>query len=173
MSSKKITIDKYFHKRLKAWIDKEPEITYDNFCKKVGISHGYLSMILSGKRGPSAELIAGIFINYRNKLHYLLTGEDNSKEIKIAEKEIPYGENKEEITKLLKMTAHVLTSNTEYKQSLSLNIRSFHQAVNDKHDFETRLATLEKKTSGNSRKAVKKDTPKNAPAGDATKQEAI
>ena len=173
MSSKKVTIDKLFFKRLKTFIENDLKITKQEFSTKVGISHGYLSMILSGKRGPSAELIAGIFINYRNKLHYLLTGEDNSKEIKIAEKEIPYGENKEEVTKLLKMVAHVLTSDTEYKQSLALNIRSFHQAVNDKHDFETRLATLEKKASGNSRKAVKKDAPKNAPAGDATKKEAI
>jgi len=102
-------------------------------------------MILNEKVGPSAELIAGIFLNYNEHLHYLLTGEEDLKEIKIAEKEIPYGENKEEITKLLKMTAGVLTSDTEYSQSLALNVRSFHQAVTDKHDFETRLAALEKK----------------------------
>lgn len=173
MSRKKLNRFNYFAKRLNQLLKNTLNITQKEFCDKVGISEAYLSMILNKKVGPSAELIAGIFLNYNEHLHYLLTGEENSREIKIAEQEIPYGENKGEITKLLKMTTEVLTSDTGYSQSLALNIHSFHQAVTDSHDFETRLKALEKKESGKPRKAATEKTARIAPTGDATKKEAI
>ncbi len=76
MSRKKLTIDKLFNSRLKELIDNRLKISQSEFANKIGISQGYLSMVLSKRRGPSSELIAGLFLNYSNYLPWLLTGED-------------------------------------------------------------------------------------------------
>jgi len=47
----------------------------DYFSNKIGISANYLSAVLKNKRGPSAELVAGLYIHYREYLRWLLTGE--------------------------------------------------------------------------------------------------
>lgn len=75
MSRKKTSIDNLFSLRLRQLIDKILDIKRDEFSNKIGISTGYLGMIVTGKRGPSAELIAGIYIHYREYLTWLLTGE--------------------------------------------------------------------------------------------------
>jgi len=73
---KKLTKDSEFPNRLRALIIDRLNITQAAFCKKHGITTGYLSMILSGKRGPSADLIAEIYINYSEHLDWLLTGKE-------------------------------------------------------------------------------------------------
>ncbi|MCG8548931.1 MAG: helix-turn-helix domain-containing protein [Desulfobacterales bacterium] len=80
MSTKKLTKDNDFPKRLRALIIDKLKISQANFCKKHGITSGYLSMILSGKRGPSADLIAEIHLNYSEHLTWLLTGNDETKD---------------------------------------------------------------------------------------------
>ncbi|MFA5261643.1 MAG: XRE family transcriptional regulator [Candidatus Omnitrophota bacterium] len=76
MSRKIFTTDKIISERLKILIEDRLKMTQAKFSREVGISQGYLSMILSGKRGPSAELIAGIYLNYRKYLSWILTGDD-------------------------------------------------------------------------------------------------
>lgn len=39
-------------------------------------------MILNGKRGPSADLIAGIYLHYSDHMTWLLTGEENGDDCK-------------------------------------------------------------------------------------------
>ena len=72
MSRKKSTIDELFSNRLRELIEKRLNITQIEFAKNIGITTGYLSMVVTGKRGPSAELIAGIYINYSEHLSWLL-----------------------------------------------------------------------------------------------------
>lgn len=73
---KKLTIDNNFSDRLKTLLQDKIKIKQTDFCKRVGITQGYFSMILSGKRGPSADLIAGLYLNYSEYLTWLLTGEE-------------------------------------------------------------------------------------------------
>ena len=72
MSSRKTTIDGKFHERLREVIEKKLGVTQGEFAKKIGITTGYVSMVVTGKRGPSAEMIAGIFVNYSEHLPWLL-----------------------------------------------------------------------------------------------------
>lgn len=75
-SRKKFTIDTLFNERLKFFLIKL-NIKRKLFCESIGISTGYLTMILNGQRGPSAELIAGLFIHYGDYLDWLLTGKND------------------------------------------------------------------------------------------------
>mgnify|MGYP000860173731 FL=1 len=72
MSSKKTTIDETFPDRLRELIELKLGVTQGEFAKKIGITTGYVSMVVTGKRGPSAEMIAGIFVNYSEYLPWLL-----------------------------------------------------------------------------------------------------
>ena len=74
MSRKKSTIDDFFSKRLRALIDNIG-VSQVVFSKNIGISQSYLSAVLKGKRGASAELIAGLYIYYSEYMYWLLTGE--------------------------------------------------------------------------------------------------
>ncbi|MGD9950422.1 MAG: helix-turn-helix domain-containing protein [Desulfobulbus sp.] len=75
MSTKKSTIDNEFPERLRLFIEKDLGMKQGDFAKKIGITPGYLSMVITKKRGPSAEMIAGLHVNYRDNLTWLLTGE--------------------------------------------------------------------------------------------------
>ncbi len=81
MSIKKLTEDNNFPKRLSFLIKKRLGITQASFCKNIGITTGYLSMIISGKRGPSADLIAGIYLNYSEHMTWLLTGKEATSDL--------------------------------------------------------------------------------------------
>ena len=71
----KLTIVDNFHIRLKTLIKQELGVTQAMFCEVIGIKPGFLSMVLSGKRGPSAQMMAGLYLNYGEYFHWLLTGE--------------------------------------------------------------------------------------------------
>lgn len=75
---KKLTKDSDFSDRFRSLIKDRLKTTQASFCKKHGITSGYLSMILSGKRGPSADLIATIYIHYREHMTWLLTGKEET-----------------------------------------------------------------------------------------------
>lgn len=75
MSRKKTPIDKNFYIRLKSFLKGE-DIPRKKFIAQIGVSSGYLGMVLTGKRGPSAELIAGLHLHYRDFLAWLLTGQE-------------------------------------------------------------------------------------------------
>jgi len=136
MSRKKITIDKLFSDRLKILIEKRLCVTQKTFSTKVGISQGYLSMVLKGVRGASAELIAGLYIHYGNYLSWLLTGDGEitinpEKETCVAEETPIYkGEILEDAEKRLKkmereleilksMFADLAVENAELKKRLN------------------------------------------------------
>lgn len=74
MSRKKLIIDAFFGTRLGRFIEEKSGLSQNKFAEKIGVSQGYLSLVIRGERGPSAEMIAGLFIHYGNKLFYLLTG---------------------------------------------------------------------------------------------------
>lgn len=139
MSSKKITKDINFAKRLKILIECELEITQAEFAKKVGVTQGYLNMVLGTKnkppsRGPSAELIAGIFIHYSNFLHWLLTGEAPhqiiEKHVNLAEEEKDTAaKTQKNYADILRMTAEIMESQSVYADALKSNVVAFHRAV--------------------------------------------
>jgi transcriptional regulator with XRE-family HTH domain len=79
MSRKKTSIDETFRIKLRELIEKRLKIKQSEFANNVGVTAGYLSMVVTGKRGPSAQLIAGIFINYSEHLAWLLNQPDNYK----------------------------------------------------------------------------------------------
>ena len=152
MSRKKITLDKKFFERLNLLI-QELNISQTELANTVGISQGYLSMILQGKRGASVELITGLYNNYSDYFHWVLTGEggmlrkelDDTYIYKDALDEDP------EVAMLLEKTREIVKSGTEYAVSLKANIGSFHNAMlleRRVQDHEQRLALVEKTKSG-------------------------
>ncbi|WP_051283880.1 helix-turn-helix transcriptional regulator [Desulforegula conservatrix] len=64
-----------FSERLRTLIKERLNISQTEFCEKLGLTPGYLSMIIKGKRGPSADLISGVYLHYRDHFHWLITGE--------------------------------------------------------------------------------------------------
>lgn len=147
MSRKNITIEKSFSIRLKTLLEDHLGITQAAFSNKVGISQGYLSMVLKGKRGASAELIAGLYIHYSNYLNWLLIGEGEM--IKSDVK----GDDPE-ISELLKKARKVLKSDNKVAQeALESGIHYFSQAIDDlesmketkkrQKNMELRMAALE------------------------------
>lgn len=77
---KNITKDIFFSERLRSLIKDRVKATQNEFCKTVGITQGYLSMVLNGKRGPSADLIIGIYLNYGEHFDWLLKGDESKQE---------------------------------------------------------------------------------------------
>lgn len=140
MSRKKITIDKFFSDRLKTLLKDHLDITQAELSSKVGISQGYLSMVLKGMRGASAELIAGLHIHYGEYLDWLLTGEGEM--IRKPESENKIQVNKDtpiykvknlnsdpETAGLLSMTREILNSGTDSLAFLATTIRFLHNAL--------------------------------------------
>lgn len=167
MSRKNFTIDKSFSNRLKTLIEDCLDITQAALSSKIGISQGYLSMVLKGTRGASAELMAGLYIHYGNYLHWLLTGEGEinrkpEKEGKCEKDDTYiYKEEDSKTAGLISMTREVLNSDTDYSASLAANIRSFHHAITTTkrmNGMESRLATLEQHLR-QSEKIRKEDPP--------------
>ncbi|NPV05627.1 MAG: helix-turn-helix transcriptional regulator [Syntrophaceae bacterium] len=158
MSSKKITKDINFSKRLKSFIKDELGITQAEFADKMGITQGYLNMVLGTKnrppsRGPSAELMAGLFIHYREYLDWLLTGQGpmrRGREAPAAEEPVqPYTTTNEKHAEVFALVREILESGDD------LIIRSFHERLKDyrialRRNDETRslkqqLGSLERK----------------------------
>jgi hypothetical protein len=83
---------------------------------------------------PSEGRVRKWIDNYK-KSNYIL-----NKEIPESDTEINVHNNNSEIQELLSMTRHVLESKTEYADSLSFNIKSFHRSVK----LEERLDRIEK-----------------------------
>jgi hypothetical protein len=139
MSSKKTTIDIFFSSRLKTLINNILNIKRGDFCNKTGISKGYLGMILTNKRGPSAELIIGLFIHYRYYLDWLLTGDGDP--YNIVDQSAPSTLSNSSKTpaadplqEVLNMARHVLASGTDHAGSLASNIKLAFNAIQDNQD---------------------------------------
>ena len=101
MSRKKSTIDDLFSGRLKILIDGELKVSQAYFSNKIGISASYLSAVLKNKRGPSAELVAGLYVHYRGYLQWLLTGEGEMF-IDTSDQSVPASLEIEVLTKVVK-----------------------------------------------------------------------
>jgi transcriptional regulator with XRE-family HTH domain len=80
MSREKLNIVNNFSERLKVLIKRELKISQVEFAKKIGTSEGYVSGIINQGKGPSADIIAGIFLNYGEHLNWLLTGKEPMKQ---------------------------------------------------------------------------------------------
>lgn len=80
MSREKSNIVNNFSERLKVLIKSELKISQVEFAKKIRTSEGYISGIINQGKGPSADIIAGIFLNYREHLNWLLTGQGPMKQ---------------------------------------------------------------------------------------------
>jgi transcriptional regulator with XRE-family HTH domain len=76
MGNEKITIEKNFPSRLRQLIEQRCGGKQAKFIKTTGISQSYLSMVLSGKRGPSAELIAALAVHFGDNVVWLITGQE-------------------------------------------------------------------------------------------------
>ena len=90
MSSKKIIILNLFSKRLKELIDLRLKITQKAFADQIGIAENYLSMVLNEKSGPSADMLAGLFLHHSEHLEWLLTGKEIAPGL-LAEPRAEYG----------------------------------------------------------------------------------
>jgi transcriptional regulator with XRE-family HTH domain len=71
---KKFTIGNNFSGRLADLIKTRCNGKQSEFCEITGISQSYISQILSGKKGPSADLIASLVVNFGDSIRWLITG---------------------------------------------------------------------------------------------------
>ena len=135
MSREKINIVNSFSDRLRQLIADELKITQAEFAKNIGTSEGYLSSILNQGKGPSADIIAGIFLKYREYLDWLVTGtkperrEEMSGAYPIREKQAAYAVADPHANEILRMTREVIESKTVYAEALERNVVAFHRAV--------------------------------------------
>ncbi len=68
--------DKAFAGRLGELISKRLKITQSAFAQKIGVSQSFISMVINGNCGPSAGLLAGVYLSYPEHMGWLLTGEE-------------------------------------------------------------------------------------------------
>ncbi|MBL7195902.1 MAG: helix-turn-helix transcriptional regulator [Desulfobacterales bacterium] len=144
-------------------IEETLKVSQIYLSNKIGISQSYLSAVLKGKRGASAELIAGLYIHYREYLSWLLTGEGGitgkvkSKEVGVSE-DIPLynkvGDEDPEIAELLEGARKVLKSGNQIAyDALERNIRYFAHAI----DMEKRLKKMESRLESFEKRLKKKE----------------
>jgi hypothetical protein len=156
MSRKKTSIDANFSIRLKDLIENKLQIKRTEFIKNVGISQGYLGMVLLGKRGPSAELIAGLFSHYRGYLHWILTGEGETIEFlnkslpegipRVSDPVLPYGPDNHGIGPAVELLANILGSGDQMIiQSLMSGLRALSRAAEKDKLQVSRIQELEEK----------------------------
>lgn len=132
MSSKKIIILNIFSERLNELIKIRLHISQKAFAKNIGITANYLSMVLNGKSGPSADMIAGIYIHYNGYLNWLLTG--NQPEHAIAP---TFDCPNDFIRELCKDIIDIFTSdNKGVKDALRQNIKEFRESIQKDKDLK-------------------------------------
>ena len=143
MSRKKFTIDNIVFIRLKSLIEYLG-ISQAQFANNIGITQGYLSMILKGKRGASAELLAGLYNYYSEYFHWVLTGEGEitqkeTNDAYIYKVGAPFDDDPI-VADLLASARKVLKSgNPVAFDALERNIHHFAHAI----EMEKRMATIE------------------------------
>lgn len=171
-----------FGERLGRFIEEDSGLSQNKFAEKLGVSQAYVSMIIDGKKNPSSELIAALFVNYGDKLFFLLTGNSEpshnallyalecieqvsdlllsrQKDMMSRESDGLYGKTEHvdldgqrfsvteyapeglspesaELLLLLGMAIKILKSSTPFSESLAMNIRSFHAAVEMQKKWE-------------------------------------
>lgn len=85
MSSKKKFIEADFPSRLKNFISEDLHISQRKFAKNLGVSPSYISLIIKGNSGPSADFIAGLFFLYRDHFEWLLSGHNKPDSIPLTD----------------------------------------------------------------------------------------
>lgn len=78
MSSIKYTISNNFSDRLKLLIKSKLGLSQKAFSEETGIAESFLSNVIKGRSGPSADMIASIYLHYSEYLDWLLTGEQKT-----------------------------------------------------------------------------------------------
>ncbi|WP_027360143.1 helix-turn-helix domain-containing protein [Desulforegula conservatrix] len=122
-SVSKISEDNLFPERLAILIKEKARVSQAEFCKKTGITTSYLSMILSGKRGPSADLISGVYIHYREFFDWLISGVDSDESMDLCADPIVQEHvgivkkfsHKEQVKKI---NEHLLAIDKQYPENL-------------------------------------------------------
>jgi len=105
------------------------------FAGKLGFSAAYLTQLITGvKTNPSDRFFLAVETMFDVNLDWLKNGAGK-----------PYHDNypikQGPLPDLLDMTEEILTSGTDYAESLAANIRSFHRSIK----LESRTAVLEDK----------------------------
>jgi len=138
MSSEKSNILNLSSKRLKELIKFRLKITQKSFAKNIGIEESFLSMVINGNSNPSADMIIGIYLNYREHFDWLLTGESNVTAEEI--KEHPFKrrayDKSEEMSSAINKIMEVFSSGDDMKKNVL-------RACMDDVDIKKRIEKLE------------------------------
>jgi len=134
MSSKKFIILNSFSKRLKELIKSRLKISQKAFANEIGVEESYLSMVLNENSGPSADMIAGIYLHYSEYLEWLLTGHERKIAPPGIAEAMPQdrcplcGDMTEETKELCKKVKEIIESkNIAFSTSLKTVITVFEQ----------------------------------------------
>ena len=125
-----------------AFVRIDKGLTQAQFADLINISGGNLNGLEKHKYEPSYQTIIKILEYFKVNSFWLLTGEGDPY---IYKDTIP---DADPFRELLLMTREILGSESEYAESLSANIKSFHRAVETEKklvNHEKRLSNLEKK----------------------------
>ncbi|HLP58508.1 MAG TPA: helix-turn-helix transcriptional regulator [Candidatus Deferrimicrobium sp.] len=58
-----------------AMVKEHCHLKTTEFAKRLGISHSFLSQVISGKRKPSYEFLCALSVEFNINLHWLFTGQ--------------------------------------------------------------------------------------------------
>lgn len=158
MSSKKFIIWNLFSKRLKDLIKSRLKISQKTFSDIVGVSENYLSMVLNEKSGPSADMIAGIYLHYNDYLEWLLTGDETRTALLKATEAMPRygdagdhrcefcGDMPDEIKKLCKTLKEIVDSkHPVIVPALLSNLEAFKYSVDKERKQDDDIQKLKDK----------------------------
>lgn len=86
-------------------------------------------MVAKGKRGPSADMMKGLYLNYSPYMNWLLTGEMPMKVDEPQKAVAVAGTPAKNYADILRMTAEIMESGSIYADALKSNVVAFHRAV--------------------------------------------
>ena len=154
MSSKKFIILNLFSKRLKELIELRLKITQKAFADRIGVTESYLSMVLNENSGPSADMIAGLYLHCNEYLTWLMTGIEAQEPSRvIAEFQTAYGgeghkckfcgDMSDEIKDLCKKVKGIIESDEKViVDALKSNIEAFRYSVSQADEIRKLKETV-------------------------------
>jgi len=125
--------------------------TQAEFAIDIGVTHGYIAKVETGRGSFSRKLVNRISNKFRVNILWLETGEGRmiKEEEGIRESRPPYqssgGDSSESMATLIPKAIEILESKGVYSQALAANINAFLQAVRSEKENLARLAAFEKR----------------------------
>lgn len=122
-------------------------LSQKDFGASMSRSSGYISDIENGKSVPGGEFLADLHRIHNVDINWVLAGSGN---VFARNTDNQLGQTDQRHSDLVRMTMAILDSKTDYAESLSANIRSFHKSVEMEHrlnNLEGRLSKVEKNQS--------------------------